>query len=252
MRASIVWRAVAISVAALLSVAGHAFASTGGSASKDSVTGSVGGSRGSENHGAHHSSHNSSPNPFQTCTTATGGPDLVVTKDILAAGGGVLRLPACPRTTVSTYNLMFRAKKTLQIPTPLVRTAPPRGKLELVGIPTWFWLDASQWPERSATARAEGLSSTVTASVYKIVVDPGDGSGHLTCSRPWTPYADDAESTCTHEYLHSGHYTATVTAYWATAWTGSDGNGGTLPRIDEVVEFRIHVAQARSELIANP
>lgn len=251
MRASIAWRAAAISAVAILGATGQAVASTGGSASKDSVTGSVGGSSHSEHHHVHRPGHTST-NPFQTCTTNTRGPDLVATKDIVAAGGGVLKLPTCPRNQISSYTLMFRARKTLQIPRPLVRTAPPRGKLELVGIPTWFWLDKSQWSERSATAHGGGLSATVTASVYKVLVDPGDGTESFTCGPPWIPYADGAESACIHKYAHSGRYTATVTAYWATAWTGSDGNGGTLPTIEQAVKFRVRVAQARSELIANP
>ncbi|HEX6445428.1 MAG TPA: hypothetical protein VF053_10095 [Streptosporangiales bacterium] len=152
----------------------------------------------------------------------------------------------------STWALAQRASNLLTVPEPLVRTAPPRGKRELVGIPTWFWLDKSQWSDRSATARAGDVSATVTASAYEIVIDPGDGSDPFTCSAPWTPYADGARSNCTHAYAHSGRYTAAVTANWGADWTGSDGDGGTLPTVGRTVRFRVQVVQARSELIANP
>lgn len=159
--------------------------------------------------------------------------------------------PADPKGP-SSWELAQRANNLLPVPKPLVRTAPPRGKRELVGIPTWFWLDKTQWAERSATAKAGGVSATVTASAYQIVVDPGDGSDPFTCGAPWIPYADGATSDCTHAYTHSGRYTVTVTADWGADWTGSDGNGGTLPTIGRTVRFGVDVVQARSELIANP
>lgn len=152
----------------------------------------------------------------------------------------------------SAWELAQRASNLLTVPKPLIRTAPPRGKRELVGIPTWFWLDKSQWTDRSATARAGNVSATVTASAYEILVDAGDGSEPFTCSAPWAPYVPGAKSTCAHTYRHSGSYTVTVTAYWGADWTGSDGNGGTLPTIGRTLRFGVQVVQARSELIANP
>lgn len=152
----------------------------------------------------------------------------------------------------SSWALAQRANNLLAVPKPMVRTAPPRGKRVLVGIPTWFWLDRSQWASRSATAKAGGVSATVTASAYQIVIDAGDGSDPFTCGAPWTPYADGATSDCVHAYTHSGSYTVRVTANWGADWTGSDGNGGTLPTVGRTVRFSVQVVQARSELIANP
>lgn len=152
----------------------------------------------------------------------------------------------------SMWELARRASNLVAVPRPLVRTAPPRGKRELVGIPTWFWLDKSQWADRRATARAGAASATVTASAYEIVIDPGDGSEPFTCSPPWTPYSAGTESSCTHIYTHSGTYTVSVTANWGADWTGSDGSGGTLPTVGRAAHFRAQIVQARSELIANP
>lgn len=163
--------------------------------------------------------------------------------------------PVCKpphRKGPSTWELAQHASKLLLVPKPLVKTAPPQGKRELVGIPTWFWLDNSQWTDRSATARAGNVSAKVTAAAYEILIDPGDGSDPFTCGAPWTPYADGGVSNCTHAYTHSGNYTVTVTANWGADWTGSDGNGGTLPTVDRSVRFGVQVVQARSQLIANP
>ncbi|MBO0826740.1 MAG: hypothetical protein J2P24_03075 [Streptosporangiales bacterium] len=160
--------------------------------------------------------------------------------------------PQCPNRRVSTAGLAIQATNRLPIPAPAVRTAPPRSKRELVGIPTWFWLDKSQWATRSATASAGGVSSTVTASPYELVLDVGDGSDPFTCRAPWTPYRDGGHSSCTRAFMHSGRYTVTATVRWAADWHGSDGNGGTLPTMNQTVRFPVQVVQARSELVANP
>jgi hypothetical protein len=158
----------------------------------------------------------------------------------------------CPTHRVSTAGLAIQATNRLPIPAPVIRTAPPRGKRELVNIATWFWLDKSQWAPRSATASAGGVSSTVTATAYELTIDLGDGSEPFTCRAPWTPYRAGAHSTCTRAFTHSGRYTVTATVRWAADWHGSDGNGGTLPTMSRTVRFPVQVVQARSELIADP
>lgn len=158
-----------------------------------------------------------------------------------------------PRRQVSIHELVVEAQTKLAPPKPLVQTAPPRGKRELVGIPTWIWLDKSQSGKRRSSASGGGLSVTITASAYALVIDPGDGSDALVCRSPWTPYEDDSQETssCTHTYARSGSYTITVTVRWAADWSGS-GGGGTLPTISRSVSFPVDVVQARSELVANP
>lgn len=158
----------------------------------------------------------------------------------------------CPTGHVSTAGLAVQAANRLPIPAPAIRTAPPRGKRELIGIPTWFWPAKSQWAPRSATASAGGVSSTVTATAYELTIDLGDGSDPFTCHAPWTPYHAGRQSTCKQAFTHSGRYTVTATVRWAADWHGSDGNGGTLPTISRTATFPIHVVEARSELIANP
>lgn len=157
------------------------------------------------------------------------------------------------RRQVTIHDLIVEAQTKLAPPKPLVQTAPPRGKRELVGIPTWVWLDKSQWGTRESSASAGGLSVAITASAYELVIDPGDGSNAIVCNAPWTPYIGDPEekSSCTHTFTHSGSYTITVTARWGADWSGS-GGGGTLPTINRSVSFPVTVVQARSELIANP
>lgn len=163
----------------------------------------------------------------------------------------------CPTATkqeVSTYELALKANAEVPVPVPMILTAPPRGKREVINIPTWFWLDDSQWGKRTATATAGGASATVTASAYELLIDPGDDTGTLICHAPWSPYKKESRrrSNCTHEFKHPGRYEARVTVNWGADWSGSDGDGGTLPTIGRTVTFPIHVVEARSELIGNP
>lgn len=151
----------------------------------------------------------------------------------------------------SAVTLSQQARERLPVPAPLVRTAPPRGKKVLVHMPTWLWLDESQWGARSKTARAGDVWAKVTADARQLVIDPGDGSDLVYCEAPGLPYGEGAEvkDACTVTYDHSGTYTVRVTANWGADWAGSDGNGGELPTIGRTASFQVTVVEARSELI---
>lgn len=209
-------------------------------------------------HGSRPSSHGR-PHPSSDGSGGSGGgssglPPNYATycPQMIQTGPLVNRQQLCPARRVSTAGLAVQATNRLPIPAPAIRTAPARGKRELVGVPTWFWLDRNQWAARSATASAGGVSSTVTATAYELVLDVGDRSEPFTCRAPWTPYRDGGHSSCTRAFTHSGRYTVTATVRWAADWHGSDGNGGTLPTMSRTVQFPVQVVQARSELIANP
>lgn len=208
-----------------------------------------------------HTSKTTSDEPTLSNCHVTGGVAYQRDAQGLYYGHGIGQLN-CPsskpnqrkRPVVTLHQLIVEAQTKLAPPKPLVQTAPPRGKRELVGIPTWFWLDKSQWGDRTSSASAGNLSVSITASAYELVIDPGDGSDVLICKAPWTPYMGQpkATSNCTHAYTHSGSYTVTVSVKWGADWAGSGGAGGTLPTISRSATFPIRVVQARSELIANP
>lgn len=154
-------------------------------------------------------------------------------------------------TGISTVALAQREWAKLGPPAPVIRTAPPRGAKVLVQMPTWFWLDRSQWSSRADTARAGSAWVTITASASTLVIDPGDGSDPFTCAAPGLPYDETAEpdDACTHTYRRSGTYTVRVTANWDADWTGSDNTAGELRTIGRTATFTIPVVSARSELI---
>ncbi|MGH3425875.1 MAG: hypothetical protein ACRDO8_14175 [Nocardioidaceae bacterium] len=156
------------------------------------------------------------------------------------------------RSTVTTLSLAQRARARLPVPAPAIHTAPPRDTNALVRMPHWFWLAHTQWASRSATARLGELSATVAARATSLTINPGDGTEAFTCTPPWTPYTHGATSSCTHTFTHHGRYTATITVHWTASWTGSDGDGGTLPALSATTTFPIKVVQAHSQLIADP
>ncbi|MDO9457666.1 hypothetical protein [Nocardioides sp.] len=75
---------------------------------------------------------------------------------------------------------------------PPVLTSPP--ERTVVNFPTWFWMDGGS-PELSGSS-AFGL--VAIATVARINVDPGDGSGGFTC--PWVSSEEEASSSCTYDY----------------------------------------------------
>lgn len=155
------------------------------------------------------------------------------------------------RPRVTSLQLSKRASSQLAIPNPKVETAPPRGKRMLIRMPTWFWPAESQWKPRSTTAQVDDVWAKATASPYRMVIDPGDGTDPFDCAAPWVPYDEetDVETACTHTYRHSGSYTVDVTVQWGADWAGSDGNGGTLPTLSRSTNFPTKVVESRSELI---
>lgn len=80
----------------------------------------------------------------------------------------------------------------LDLALPALRTSPD-GRT-VVNFPTWYWLDGA--PGQQVGTSAFGLRAVAT--VGGISIDPGDGSGTLTC--PVTTSAEAAQRSCTHTY----------------------------------------------------
>jgi hypothetical protein len=110
---------------------------------------------------------------------------------------------------------------------------PLPGRVGIVGLPTWMWVDhptATTMGPISRTATAGAYSVTATARVSRIAWDMGDGST-VTCTGAGTPYEDrygkTASPTCGYRYTRQGTYTVRATSYWGISWTGL-GQSGTL------------------------
>jgi len=155
-------------------------------------------------------------------------------------------------SVVDAATLARQAYRELPLLYPQPFTAPPANVSQLVGVRTWFWIDAAQWQPRSATAAVPGLSATVTALPSAVRWDMGDGTT-VTCDGPGTPYNlsrpdGDQHSDCSHVFQHDGSHDVRATIEWRVRWTGSDGSSGTLPDVTRATQFPL-VAEQRQAVI---
>ncbi|MEU5698614.1 hypothetical protein [Streptomyces aurantiacus] len=152
------------------------------------------------------------------------------------------------------------ARDQLQLPSLRIETNPAGD--QLVDLPTWLWLDRSQWEAVSATASVPGVSVTAVARPTSVVWTMGDGSS-VTCDGPGTPYGTAGPGTsapgsprsaspdCGHTYRLSsagqpdGAYPVSATVHWTATWTGA-GQSGVFPGLTttSTAAFRVEESQA--------
>jgi hypothetical protein len=130
--------------------------------------------------------------------------------------------------------LALLAKSELALATPTIQTAPPSGQTQLVGVPTWLWINAGPWQSMTTTATAGAVVVTATAVPAKVVWNMGDGT-QVTCNGPgvvYNPSAPNATTDCSHTWAQSssgqpdGVFQMTATVYWQVAWTAAGAPGG--------------------------
>lgn len=162
--------------------------------------------------------------------------------------------PAGEAPKISPAELAATEWKKLPIPSPVVRTAPPRRADGLVGLPEWFWV--TNWRPRTGRAVAGGVWVQVTASPQSMTIDPGSGEPVSRCAGPGAAYDSsraaasqrtDCSYTFTRSSLHQPDhaYRVRVMVTWGGAWVGSDGSGGALPPLGRSTTFPVRVAEAQ-------
>jgi hypothetical protein len=136
---------------------------------------------------------------------------------------------------------------TIRPPAPVIHTSPDAGD-QLVGLTSWYWVETWQ-PIRRSTS-AGNVRVTVTATPTSLVIDPGDGSGTITCENPpaYDPAVPAAEqsSPCTHVYQRAAGVTATATLVYETSFTSNVGAGGPLGTIEPVSTVALTVREAQA------
>lgn len=156
--------------------------------------------------------------------------------------------------------LAIQAEKTLQLPQPSGDRSPNQDQrfhgdpFTYVNLWTWFWTDRASWRTRSATARAGGISATVTVTPKSLSFDPGDGSPAALCAGPgraWTSADGNGRppaGACGYRYRSatSEPVTSTQSIRWAVTWRASDGESGTLPDLTTSRAGQLMVLQVES------
>jgi hypothetical protein len=137
---------------------------------------------------------------------------------------------------VTPEDVAVEAYEQVPLVAPTVQTSPPVGSPQLVGFPTWLWVDGASWRTFDATAEVPGLSVTVTATPEQVVWDMGDGH-QVTCAGPGTPWVDGGpeETDCQYAYQFTsadepdGSYTVSATITWSVTWAAQPtGESGVL------------------------
>ncbi len=144
--------------------------------------------------------------------------------------------------------LAEQARSQLRLAGPAIDRNPVGD--QLVGLPTWLWLDPAGWTQASATAAAGGVSVTAVATPVAVVWSLGDG-GTVTCTGPGTPFPPgsdpkSASPDCGHTYRNrsldapGGTYSVTATVRWDVAWAGA-GQTGVFPGLTTVSAAQVRV-----------
>jgi hypothetical protein len=153
-------------------------------------------------------------------------------------GGVTLVNNATGAPAVTPQQLSQIAIGELIIPELNAKTAPPRGRDGLVGLPEWFWIPGGAWGAvHSPRVTAGPVWAQATAVPTKIIFNPGGGLPSLTCNGPGTAYRSalplaDQHTACSYTYDQpsagqpGNAYAASVTVLWNVFWVGSGGAGG--------------------------
>ena len=155
--------------------------------------------------------------------------------------------------------LAIEAAAELPVPYPSPAMSPAIDGEQLVGFPSWLWVDPASWRALEATASIPWLSATAVATPVRARWDMGDESGEVVCDGPGTPYdpvgADAGQSTdCKHIFQwasvtaedQAGAYDATVYIDWDIAWTATNGEQGSLPVTTRGTTFPVRVIERQA------
>lgn len=171
-------------------------------------------------------------------------------------GGRFFPSGASGGPVASPEELATQALQRTPLPTPTITMTPPPATV-LVNANMWLSIDPAQWGQRSATASAGGVTSTVVAEPEMIVWDMGDGQ-QVTCTGPGTPYDPgrdyfSQQPECGYKYRRSSagypndSVTVTATIHYRVTWSASGAAGGgdlgTVERTSAPVAVRVNEIQ---------
>jgi hypothetical protein len=207
-----------------------------------------------------------------TCTYAVGSASVTA---LLGVGGpepGEWVFPTCPNSAyidpmepvwvtgaqpaaavgiqVNPAAMAQQAVKQLGLGAPVIDMAPPAGSPQLVGVPTWLWINPAAWKALTASATAGTVTATAAAAPSKVVWEMGNGQS-VTCDGPGTPYSSSepsATTDCSYTWTGPGSYQVTATVYWSVTWTAAGapggGNLGLVPGEPSTVPVAVTESQA--------
>lgn len=162
-----------------------------------------------------------------------------------------------PPRPVDPRALAKDASDRAPIPLPGIRLSPPEGRDQVVNVPTWLWIDPTQWQPVSSSASAGAVTATATAVPESVTWSMGNGDT-VSCAGPGTPYVPTTattgqQPTCSYTFRRSsarapdGQFTLQATVTWRVTWdaAGAPG-GGPLGTVTRTSAIPIHVAEIQA------
>ena len=152
---------------------------------------------------------------------------------------------------VSTEEIRDAATARLVVPAPTPETSPPLSRQAFVGIPTWLWMDPSEWLPMEAT-ETRGITTVrvrATPTEARWVMG-GDGDG--VCYGPgvaWRSGMAESDTDCAYTFKHSsygepdGRFEAAVTVTWAFEWWINGTYQGVFRTVDRSTQFTVAVGE---------
>ncbi|MEE4590985.1 hypothetical protein V2J94_03575 [Streptomyces sp. DSM 41524] len=151
-----------------------------------------------------------------------------------------------------------QAVEKLRLPKPVIRTSPDEDDVQVVGVPTWMWVQHSTWTPVTQTAEVPGLRVTATASPRKAVWSMGEG-GVVTCSGPGTSYSrkfspEKPSPDCGYTYRTSSlaeadrKFKVSVQVAWDVEWHGG-GQAGRVPGLVITAERPLAVDEVQAVVV---
>ncbi len=163
-------------------------------------------------------------------------------------GPEFLVLPGRPPADAPATNpatVAATARDRLNLPAPILGVSPVGD--QLIGLPTWLWIDPATWRRISAAARVPGVTTTATAVPLSVVWAVGDGST-VTCRGAGTVYTaatppGAASPDCGYVFRSPSPpagFRMTATVHWSVSWQGA-GRAGVFPDLVSTTAVTVHV-----------
>lgn len=162
-------------------------------------------------------------------------------------------------TVMTPADLAQQARDSLVLPRPAAHRSPQENNsfegspFTWVNLWTWVWTDRADYQPLRNTVSLAGVSATVTATPKALLFEPGDGGATVSCAGPGRPWSeadgnDAPPDGCGYRYRHvtDGPVTSRVGISWSITWTGSGGQGGTLPDMQTYTSGPVRVLQSQS------
>ncbi|MBB6000098.1 hypothetical protein [Streptomonospora salina] len=165
------------------------------------------------------------------------------------------QVPGSGEAAVDPVVVAYEARASMELPAPQMGGSPALEAEQLVGVPTWLWVDHRDWEPVSAEASVPGGSVEVTAAPTTTVWELG-GDTRVECAGPGTAYdpavhtPEAASPDCGHTFTRSsadapgGAFPVGVEVTWNVAWSSSEGEGGELEPLTTRAQERVEVTES--------